>query len=86
MKSIYTFEKFSGAYSISGNVISGTYTDGSMWKCDYKVSLDSEGKVLTMISQEDAPVTGVYEATSIPEIVKTEAEANTRALEVVPFL
>ena len=81
-----SFEKFSGAYAISGDIVSGTYTNGDMWKSDYKVSLDSEGKILTMVSQEDAPVTGVYEATTIPEDVKVEGEANTRSLEVIPFL
>lgn len=80
-----SFEKFSGAYAISGDVVSGTYTNGDMWKSDYKVSLDAEGKVLTMISQEDVPVTGVYEATAIPEEVRAEGDA-TRAAEVVPFL
>lgn len=80
-----SFEKFSGAYAISGDVVSGTYTNGDMWKSDYKVSLDAEGKVLTMISQEDVPVTGVYEATTIPEEVRAEGDA-TRAAEVVPFL
>lgn len=80
-----SFSKFSGSFTISGDILSGVYTNGDMWKSDYKVSLDTEGKVLTMVSQEDVPVTGIYNTTTIPEDVKAEGSA-TRAEEVLPFL
>ena len=37
-------------------------------------------------SDEENPVTCIYEACTIPEIVQDEALAGTRSLDVLPFL
>ena len=35
---IYTlnYERYDGTYAVSGNIVSGSYSDGQSWKCGYK--------------------------------------------------
>lgn len=84
VESLY-FEHFSGNYTVSGDILTGTYSDGSNWACGYKASVSEDGMTLTLKSQEDKSITSVYASTVIPEEVKAEA-AGSRAVEVVPFL
>ena len=79
----FDYELFEGNYVINGDIVTGTYADGSSWACGYKFK--KEGDKLTMYSQEDKSVTSVYESCEIPAEIKAEVEA-TRAMEVVPFL
>lgn len=79
------YVKFSGMYHISGDILTGTYDDGNIWKSGYKVTLLNDGKVLTLDSQEDISIRSEYDATVIPEDVKLEA-STTRAVDVEPFL
>ena len=79
----FDYELFKGEYTLSGDVLTGVYEDGSNWACGYRVEL-IDGK-LHMYSQEDISVTSVYEACTIPAEIITEA-TTTRAAEVVPFL
>ena len=79
----FDYELYTGKYVITGDVMTGTYADGSNWACGYKVNV-VDGQ-LTMYSQEDQSVTSLYEKCTIPEEIKTEA-TTTRAMEVVPFL
>ncbi len=76
---------YEGEYTIDGGVLNGTYFDGSAWKTPYTGGVSEDGKFLTLKSKDEAPVTYVYEACTIPDNVKEEATA-TRALDVVPFL
>ena len=84
---VYTldFLYYDGTYSVANDKLSGTYKDGTAWKCDYSGGVSKDGKTLTLKSEEQNPVTFVYEACVIPEDVKEEATA-TRAINVVPFL
>lgn len=84
---VYTldFLYYDGTYSVANDKLSGTYKDGTAWKCDYSGGVSKDGKTLTLKSEEQNPVTFVYEACVIPEDVKEEATA-TRAIDVVPFL
>jgi hypothetical protein len=77
------YEYFNGTYTISGDVLTGVYADGTNWACGYRVNV-VDGQ-LVMYSQEDISVTSVYEKCTISEEIKAEATA-TRAAEVVPFL
>ena len=79
----FDYELYTGKYVVTGDVMTGTYADGSNWACGYKVNV-VDGQ-LTMYSQEDQSVTSLYEKCTIPEEIKAEASA-TRAMEVVPFL
>ena len=53
------FEVFDGSWSLAGDLLSGRYSDNSVWASDYQVSV--EGDVLTVESTEDVPV-AVYNA------------------------
>lgn len=77
------YELFKGSYKISGDIVTGTYEDGSNWASGYKFAV--ENGVLTLHSQEDQSVTSVYEKCEIPEEIISEA-TTTRSLEVVPLL
>ena len=79
----FDYELYTGKYVVTGDVMTGTYADGSNWACGYKVNV-VDGQ-LTMYSQEDQSVTSVYAKCEIPAEIKQEASA-TRAMEVVPFL
>ena len=76
---------FEGDYTIDGNTLSGVYSDGTAWKCDYTGGVSSDGKTLTLVSKETNAITCVYEACEIPDDVRAEATA-TRAAEVTRFL
>jgi hypothetical protein len=79
----FDYELYTGKYVITGDVMTGTYADGSNWACGYKVNV-VDGQ-LTMYSQEDQSIASLYEKCTIPEEIKAEASA-TRSMEVVPFL
>ena len=79
----FDYEFFEGMYTLTGDVLTGKYADGTAWACGYRVSI-VDGQ-LFMYSQEDTPVTSVYEKCTIPEQIKIEA-TTTRSADVVPFL
>lgn len=79
----FDYELFEGSYFVNGDIVTGTYTDGSMWACGYR--FETAGDTLTLYSQEDESVTSLYEKCEIPAEVKAEATA-TRSSVVVPFL
>ena len=79
----FDYELYTGTYTITGDIVTGVYADGSIWACGYKFVKD--GDTLTMYSQEDQSVVSVYTKCEIPSEIKAEA-TTTRAMEVVPFL
>ena len=79
----FDYELYTGTYTITGDIVTGVYADGSIWACGYKFVKD--GDTLTMYSQEDQSVVSVYTKCEIPAEIKAEA-TTTRAMEVVPFL
>ena len=79
----FDYELYTGTYTITGDIVTGVYADGSIWACGYKFVKD--GDTLTMYSQEDQSVVSVYTMCEIPAEIKAEA-TTTRAMEVVPFL
>ena len=88
------FMFYQGDYEVSGKKLSGEYLmeDASgndvyePWKCSYTGGISDDGNTMTLVSDEDAPITCVYEACTIPEIVKEEALEATRSIEHLPFL
>ena len=77
------YELFEGSYIVNGDIVTGSYADGTVWACGYR--FEAAGDTLTLYSQEDESVTSLYEKCEIPAEVKAEAAA-TRSSEVVPFL
>lgn len=82
---VYTlyYEHFEGTYTTNGNIITGSYADGSSWVSGYKYEVD--GNNLTLYSQEDQSVVSVYERCEIPQSVIDEA-TTTRATDAKPIL
>ena len=82
---LYTLDYvlYDGEYSIKGKVVSGTYFDGMPWKSSYVGDLTPDGEVLTLVSNEENPLTCVYEMCEIPEEVITEA--TTRSAVVFDY-
>ncbi|MBO7285638.1 MAG: lipocalin family protein [Alistipes sp.] len=79
----FDYEYFAGNYTITDDIVTGTYTDGSNWHCGYKFLC--EGDSLTLYSQEDTSVVSLYTRCEIPAEIKEEA-TTTRSTDVVPFL
>lgn len=77
------YQLFEGTCRTKSDVLSGSYTDGSVWATNYKYSVS--GNNLTLTSQDGTSVKSVYEKCTIPEDVIAEATA-TRSAEVIPFL
>jgi hypothetical protein len=76
------YEHFTGTYSVSDEILTGSYADGSNWACGYKFLF--EGGKLILQSQEDTSIVSVYEKCTIPQTVKDEA-TTTRASEAKPI-
>ncbi len=70
------YTKYSGTYYIdkANSVVSGVYSDGKSWACDYRFSFTFEGELL-LESVTDNPEISIYEPAEMPEdtIVKTKA-------------
>ena len=79
----FDYELYTGTYTITGDIVTGVYADGSNWACGYK--FENSGNTLTMYSQEDKSVTSVYEKCVIPAEIKAEA-TTTRSAEHRPLL
>lgn len=80
------FKLYEGQYTVSGNKLSGEYFDGGAWKSQYTGGVSADGKMLTLKSTDENPITCVYEACTIPEDVINEATTGTRSESVIPFL
>ena len=59
------FELKKGTWSLSGDILSGKYSDGEPWAASYKVTVN--GDVMTLISQDGSSETNVYQKCDIPE-------------------
>lgn len=76
------YEHFEGTYNVSGDIITGSYADGSNWASGYKFEVN--GSELKLMSQEDKSIVSVYERCEIPQGVIDEA-ATTRAADAKPI-
>ena len=61
------FVPFEGSWTLSGDVLSGRYSDNVQWGSDYRISID--GDVLTMTVWPDDSDVYRYARCSIPEDV-----------------
>lgn len=77
------YEHFEGSYVVNGDIVTGSYSDGTNWASGYKFEVS--GDRLIMYSQEDTSVKSIYEKCEIPLSVIEEA-TTTRAAEAAPFL
>lgn len=80
----FTYEHFTGNFTINGNVVSGTYSDGSQWTASYKFAVANSKLSLTNVMNSDE--IAIYDACKIPAEIIEEATTATRSENVVPFL
>lgn len=80
----FTYEHFSGNFTLNGNVVSGTYSDGSEWTASYEYAVSNSKLSLTNTGNSDE--VAIYDACKIPAEVIEEATTATRSEGVVPFL
>lgn len=62
------FYKYSGTYSLAGNLLSGKYDDGKSWGNTYEVSVS--GTTLTMTATQGSSDVYTYTKCTIPDGVK----------------
>ena len=62
---------FTGTWSVSGDVLSGLYADGTEWGSSYTLSFD--GDTMTLTANNESAETIIYTKTAIPAEVKDEA-------------
>lgn len=79
----FTYEHFTGTYSVKNGVVSGKYSDGSAWLTSYQFSVDDW--LLKMYNTANTEEVSVYTSCKIPSDVISEA-TTTRSEGVVPFL
>lgn len=65
------YRHYTGSWSIEGNILSGTYSDGTAWGSSYKMSFSGkDSMVLTAQNGSEEVVT--YSRESIPSEVKED--------------
>ncbi len=60
------FAAYGGSWTLSGETLSGKYSDGSSWACDYSVKLEESTLVLTTLTGGDVYT---YRSCTIPDSV-----------------
>ena len=60
------YTKFSGTFSLSGNVLSGKYSSGKSWGASYEVAIDGNRMTLKV---KDGTESDTYTKTTIPSSV-----------------
>ncbi len=68
------YQKYSGAFSIKGDQISGTYTDETPWGSSYQITLSEDKNTLTLLSTSTVVETSIYARGAIPTSVKSGAK------------
>ena len=63
------FRHFSGSYTLTGNILDGTYSDGNKWASSYEVSREKGTLTLSSLASESGTEVSTY--ISIPEIPET---------------
>lgn len=65
------YRAYSGTWTLTGSVLSGTYSDGKKWGASYDVAVS--GSTLTLTSKTSNPEKDTYTKSSIPASVINDA-------------
>lgn len=68
------FRKLTGTYSFSGNIMSGTYSDGVAFNCNWETAIDGDTLTMKSTGNDNLYETNVYKRCTIPEDVIQDAE------------
>lgn len=68
------YRSFSGTWTLTDNVLTGKYSDGTSWGATYEADVQNDGTSLVLTSQGANPETDTYtKVSSIPESVTSSA-------------
>ena len=76
---VMRYRKYVGTYKVSGNVVTGTYSDGEDWGSEYAVSFDNE--LMVMTAQNGSAEVCRYEKKALSASDKANAEVVTKSEE-----
>lgn len=69
------YRRYSGNWTLTGNRLTGKYSDGKPWGASYDVEVDGDNLVLNCLSSSGTVVeTDTYRRASIPDSVISNAE------------
>ena len=66
------YRVYTGKWTLTENVLTGSYSDGKKWGASYEVEVDGDTMTLTSVSEK--PETDTYRRTTIPQDVIDTAE------------
>lgn len=69
------YTKYEGTYSVKGSVVSGVYSDGETWACDYEVSFEGNNLVLTAMN--GSKEVNTFEKKALSDSDKADARPYT---------
>jgi hypothetical protein len=76
------YRKYNGTYTVSGNVLSGKYSDGEDWGCSYGVSFAESN--LKLAADNGSEEVCTYEKKSLSASDKSNAVVVTKSEESHP--
>ena len=76
------YRKYTGSYSVTESLVSGTYSDGEKWGTDYEASFDGDNLVLT--AQNGSAEVCTYEKKALPDTDKADAILVTKSAQDGP--
>lgn len=59
-----SYYRYEGTYTLTGNVLGGSYSDGTLWGSDYDITLEQDR--LTMTARNGSGEVSVYTRKDIP--------------------
>lgn len=74
---VMRYRKYDGIYKVSGNVVTGKYSDGEDWGSEYVVSFENEHMVMT--AQNGSAEVCRYEKKALSASDKANAEVMTKS-------
>lgn len=73
------YRKYDGTYTVTGNVVSGKYSDNKSWGSDYDASF--EGETLVLTAKNGSAEVCKYEKKALSETDKANAILVTKSVE-----
>ncbi|MBP5210645.1 MAG: hypothetical protein J6Z27_02255 [Bacteroidales bacterium] len=73
MKGAGRYYHYTGTWTRTNNIVTGSYSDGTPWACDYRVFKETEGKTLTMTANNTTREKMTLISAKIPDNIRQEA-------------
>ena len=81
-----TYVKYNGSYSLNeaSAIISGTYSDGSLWANSYYYSINSNNELVFTNTYNSTEIT-IYEPATMPNISAIKASRSATKYDIKPL-